>query len=198
MRLKPRWKKVLRDLWGNKLRTTLVVLSIAIGVFAIGMITGTQILLREDLAVAWKGTNPASATLYTDPFDADLLHSIKRLEGVAEAEGRRSITLPILLNDGERKQMNVLVVDDFEAMALNTISPVNGAWPPTKYGLVVERASLDLIGLEVGDTAVIETANGRERELEIVGIAHDINVNPVRATHLCFTYLISQVGKVGC
>ena len=62
MRLKPRWKKVLRDLWGNKLRTTLVVLSIAIGVFAIGMITGTQILLREDLAVAWNGTNPASAT----------------------------------------------------------------------------------------------------------------------------------------
>ena len=42
MRLRPRWHKVLRDLWGNKVRTILVVLSIAIGVFAIGMIIGTE------------------------------------------------------------------------------------------------------------------------------------------------------------
>ena len=32
----PRWNKVLRDLWGNKVRTLLVALSIAIGVFAVG------------------------------------------------------------------------------------------------------------------------------------------------------------------
>ena len=36
--LNPRWRKVLRDLWGNKTRTALVVLSIAVGVFAVGMI----------------------------------------------------------------------------------------------------------------------------------------------------------------
>jgi putative ABC transport system permease protein len=192
MRLKPRWQKVLRDLWGNKLRTILVVLSIAIGVFAIGMIIGTQILLREDLALAWNATNPASASLYTDPFDADLLHSIQRLEGVAAAEGRRSITLPLLLDDDERKQMNVLAVDDFEAMALNTISPVAGAWPPTKYGLVIERASLALVGLDVGDTAVIETADGRERELQIVGVAHDINVNPAQFTGQPNAYISTE------
>ena len=29
-----RWRKVFRDLWGNKTRTLLVVLSIAVGVFA--------------------------------------------------------------------------------------------------------------------------------------------------------------------
>lgn len=182
MRLKPRWRKVLRDLWGNKIRTILVVLSIAIGVFAIGMIVGTQILLREDLAVAWNATNPASATLYTDPFDADLLHSIERLEGVAAAEGRRGLRLPMLLDDDEQKQMNVLVVDDFEGMQLNTISPVSGEWPPPENGLVIERASVAVVGLEVGDTAVVETADGRERELEIVGVVHDINVNPAQFT----------------
>ena len=29
--IRPRWRKVLRDLWGNKVRTMLVVISIAIG-----------------------------------------------------------------------------------------------------------------------------------------------------------------------
>jgi putative ABC transport system permease protein len=182
MTLKPRWRKVLRDLWGNKIRTTLVVLSIAIGVFAIGMIVGTQILLREDLAVAWNASNPASATLYIDPFDADLLHSIERMDGVAAAEGRRSLTLPLLLEDGERKQMNVLVLDDFAKMKLNTITAVSGEWPPPEKGLVIERGSVALAGLDVGDTAVVETADGRERELEVVGIAHDLNTNPAQFT----------------
>lgn len=182
MTLKPRWRKVLRDLWGNKIRTILVVLSIAIGVFAIGMIVGTQILLRDDLAVAWNASNPASATLYIDPFDADLLHSIERMDGVAAAEGRRSLTLPLLLADGERKQMNVLVLDDFEEMQLNTIAPVSGEWPPPEKGVVIERGSVVLAGLEMGDTAVVETADGRERELAVVGIAHDINTNPAQFT----------------
>ena len=38
--LSPRWRKVLRDLWINKTRTLLVVLSIAVGVFDVGMIAG--------------------------------------------------------------------------------------------------------------------------------------------------------------
>ena len=38
--LPPRWIKVPRDLWSHKMRSLLVVLSIAVGVFAIGTIAG--------------------------------------------------------------------------------------------------------------------------------------------------------------
>ena len=47
--LSPRWRKVLRDLWSNKTRTILVVLSIAVGVFAVGMISGSRGILRRDI-----------------------------------------------------------------------------------------------------------------------------------------------------
>ncbi len=182
MRLRPRWHKVLRDLWGNKIRTILVVLSIAIGVFAIGMIIGTQNLLQDDLFIAWNATNPSNATLYTDPFDADFLHTIRRLDGVSVVEGRRSFTLPIQVGPDEWKQMNVLVVDDFETMQLHTITPVSGEWPPSENGLLVERASLGLLNTEVGETAVVETAAGRQQKLTISGIVHDINTNPAPFT----------------
>ena len=44
----PRWRKVLRDLTGHKFRTVLVVLSIAVGIFAVGVVMGGRgILLRE-------------------------------------------------------------------------------------------------------------------------------------------------------
>ncbi len=43
--LKPRWSKVFTDLWEDKTRTGLVVASIAVGVFAIGMIINAYVIL---------------------------------------------------------------------------------------------------------------------------------------------------------
>ena len=43
--MSPRWRKVLKDLWGNKARTLLAVLSIAISVFAVGMISSAYLFL---------------------------------------------------------------------------------------------------------------------------------------------------------
>jgi len=50
--MRPRWKKVLADLWDNKLRTVLVVLSIAVGVFAVGMIAGAYVIISRISAAA--------------------------------------------------------------------------------------------------------------------------------------------------
>ena len=49
LKIKPRWRKVWRDLWLNKNRTIVVVLSIAVGVFAVGTIASSQIILSRDL-----------------------------------------------------------------------------------------------------------------------------------------------------
>ena len=71
--LSPRWRKILRDLWHNKIRTLIVVLSIAVGVFAVGMIVSTQIVLTQDMDSSYSATNPASAFLYPEPFDDELV-----------------------------------------------------------------------------------------------------------------------------
>ena len=55
--LSPRWCKVLRDLWINKKRTVLVVLSIAVGVFSVGVVTHMRMIVSRDLAASYvKGT----------------------------------------------------------------------------------------------------------------------------------------------
>ena len=48
--LKSRWHKILNDLWGNKTRTMLIVLSIAVGLFAVGTIVSAQAILTEGMA----------------------------------------------------------------------------------------------------------------------------------------------------
>ena len=40
--MRPRWHKALADLWSNKMRSLLVIVSIAIGLFAVGLISTTH------------------------------------------------------------------------------------------------------------------------------------------------------------
>ena len=59
----PRWRKVWRDLWGNKARTLLVVMSIAVGVFSVGMMAGSREISISDLNEQYQRTNDRSAWL---------------------------------------------------------------------------------------------------------------------------------------
>ncbi len=94
-----RWKKVYRDLWNNRSRTILVILSIAAGVFAIGMIGSTQQALTASLASQYAELRPADAIFETEPvLDDDFVTSIRHVRGVTEAEGRRSLPLRISLD----------------------------------------------------------------------------------------------------
>ena len=67
----PRWNKVIRDLWVNKTRTILVVLSIAVGVFAVGTVAHMQVIVSDDLnqsyAVCADGITQTQRRLYEHP-----------------------------------------------------------------------------------------------------------------------------------
>jgi ABC-type lipoprotein release transport system permease subunit len=53
------WRKVWFDLWGNKVRTILAVLSIAIGVFAIGAVFGMVDQLMTGMDTAHQAVIPS-------------------------------------------------------------------------------------------------------------------------------------------
>ena len=91
--LKPRWSKVFSDLWDDKTRTGLVVASIAVGVFAIGMIISAFVILSEDINRSYAAVNPPNIEVWTDPFDEDLVRVIEKVPGVEDVEGRRIIDI---------------------------------------------------------------------------------------------------------
>lgn len=80
------------DLRANKLRTLLVMLSVSVGVFAVGMVYSSFLMFERDLARSWGVAAPASASLYADPFEEELVESVRSLRGVKEAEGRRNVS----------------------------------------------------------------------------------------------------------
>jgi putative ABC transport system permease protein len=172
--LSPRWKKVIRDIWGNRTRTALVVLSVAVGVFSIGMVAGSHAILFRDLTAQYLAARPASATLFTAPFDDDLVQAIRSVPGVGWAEGRRIINVRVKVGPNEWNDMQLIAISDFGNSRINQFWPERGAAAPQDRELLVERASLETVNADVGDVLTIEMPSKKLREMRLAGVVHDI------------------------
>lgn len=204
-----RWRKVLRDIWGNKRRTFLVVLSIAVGVFAVGTVAQMQVIVSDDMLESYEAVNPASATIYTDqPFDDDLVEAVRRMPEVAEAEGRPSVIVRFQHpQDDSWYPLRLFAVSDYADMRLNIIHPEiefgpdPGRWPdpstfpPPDREVLIERTSLLLPshGLfpnaALGDTLLIETYSGKRREMRMAGLVYDIATGSAPWTGSAYGYV---------
>ena len=80
--------KIFSDLWKNKARTLQVVMIIAMGAFAVGMIIGSSDLIRAGLTRVWLASNPASINLAVDPaVDDETIQSLGSVAGVEAVMG---------------------------------------------------------------------------------------------------------------
>jgi putative ABC transport system permease protein len=177
--LSPRWRKVWRDLWSNKTRTSLVILSIAVGVFAIGLVATSQVALSRDLTASYLASSPADVTLVTTPFDDDLLKAMRRMRDtndVSAVEGRRRVLARVSVGPGQWRTLQLSALSDFDAIRINQVHPGGGAWPPAKRELLFERSTLRIMNVTVGDTVEIELADGTQRRLRVAGLAHDLKL----------------------
>lgn len=171
----PRWAKIFRDLWSNKSRTLLAILSIAIGVAGIGVVLGTRMVIARDLPASYAAINPSSATISCEPFNDDLLRVIRGMDGVSDAEGRQTLTVRLHSGENQWRDLTLSASPDFANTRINKIAPVSGAWPPPAREILIERASLPLTNAQVGDSIEIQTPEGKLRTLKIAGTVHDLS-----------------------
>jgi putative ABC transport system permease protein len=184
--LSPRWKKVLADLWANKTRTLLVSLSIAVGVFAVGMITESRTRMLRGLSEDYLSGDPFSGVISTEgPFDEDLLEAIRGVEGVEEADARQSVRVRIKVGEEQWKNLSLDAIRDFDDIRVARMQPEQGEWPPDDEHVAVERSALNpALGttLELGQEYLIETMDQKERVIKISGVVHNLNLPPALFT----------------
>jgi len=175
--LRPRWRKVASDLWDNKVRTLLVVASIAAGVFAIGMIAGAHSIVGQDLVASHLATNPANIELVTDPFDADFVEAVRRVAGVGEADGRRIVTVRLERGPGVWANIDLVAVSDCATLQTNLFLPMQGSSVPTDRELLLERRTFDELGAQVGDVLEIQLGDGTRRQMIVAGEVQQPNAS---------------------
>ncbi len=174
-----RWRKVVRDLGVARTRTVLVVLSIAVGVFAVGTIAGANALLQQGLRDAYLASKPASATLSTSPFGDDLVEAVRGMPGIADAEPRRVITVRLRTGPETYRELQLTAITDFEDQRLDLVTPEAGAtWPPGRGDLLLERSSLTLADVPTSGDVEIQTVDGTVHRLRVAGLTHEVGAAP--------------------
>lgn len=171
--LRPRWHKVLADLWENKVRTLLVVASIAIGVFSIGTIAGAYVMIPQGMNVSYADSLPANIEMTTETFDDDFVERIRHLEGVAQAEGRRVFEVRAQTRTGEWISLDVIALN-FDDIRLKLLTPQTGKAAPEDREIILIDGTLDSLGLQTGDTLRIQLPDGAFKDLKIAGSTKDL------------------------
>ncbi len=175
--IRTRWKKIFKDLVGNKARTALVVLSITIGVFAVGLVGNAYIMMLEDMNKDHLSVNPNSGVIYTSYFTDDDLAALRKLPEVENVEGRNSLTLRVQNAAGNWIPLYIIGVPDLDEMHINQLRTVKPSDPPLVLGnkeIIIERTGAKALGIQAGDSITIETPSGKLKEIPVSSITHDV------------------------
>ena len=196
MPLPPRWHKVIRDLTGHRLRTLLVVLSIAVGIFAVGVVLGGRGVLTREFDTDFLSSAAPSAEFTTTNFDESLVRTIASRSDVRAVEARRmelvrySTASPAPTSTAGWSTMQVLALPKFDAIEVQKITREEGvSWPPAAGEVVLEKSVLQVKRFSIGETITVETQSGTRAELRVVGFAHDINSVPTMFSDMVVGYV---------
>jgi putative ABC transport system permease protein len=171
---RPRWRKVFHDLIGNLSRTLLVVVSIAVGVFSIGVIVGAYVIISNDMSASYAAHNPMNIELRVDSFDNSLLTIIKNMNGVKQAEGRSVFTVRARIpGNSQWVTLNMVAIDDFAKSKINLLSDISGINRPLKGQVLLEQKALTALHVPLGTDLEFELSNGAILAMPVVGVVQD-------------------------
>ncbi len=190
--LAPRWRKIIRDARAAPTRTVLVTLSIAVGVFAFGVILTTRAVIERELQRSFLAIEPASATIVTTTFTDELAAAVERLPEVALAEGRQVVPARIRFGADNWRDTVLTVLPDNGRRRIGVVRPQAGVWPPIDRAVFIERASLARAGGEIGEQVVIELPGVGQRSLPIAGTIHDLSTPLAVITSQTFIYTTAE------
>ncbi len=155
------------------MRTLLVVASIAVGVFSIGMIAGTYEIISTDMGASYASANPANIVLNTDQYGDNLLDSVKTLEGVKEAEGRHIFRASVRIPGGDWHTIDMVAIKNFADTKINLLLPLQGNPIPEDKQVLLESQVLDELSVKPGDVLEFQLPDGNIKAMAVAGIVQD-------------------------
>ncbi|MBI4673655.1 MAG: FtsX-like permease family protein [Chloroflexi bacterium] len=163
------WTKVWYDLWHYKVRTLLAVLSIAAGVFAVGVVFGMTDQLLSGMDAAHQAVTPSHLNMQLTRYATrEQIEGIKNVEGVLDVEPYNLITLNYRFDpQAEWKQGTIVLRENWTQQRMDMTQLKQGAWP-RKDNVAIERLSSSYYGADIGDTVWFKQGD-RIREFTVAG-----------------------------
>ena len=187
-KLKPRLSKIFSDLWDDKVRTTLVVASISVGVFALGMVISAYAILDTDVSHSYASINPPNIEIWTDPFDDNLVHSLEKTEGVEDVVAHRLMIVRASIGDEAPQSLQLLGMSEFNS-DVNLLRPIEGTQYAKEGEVVLSEDRMHSSGYHPGDIIKVEFPDKKIRELKVVGLVTDQITSQPTPGQLVYAYV---------
>jgi putative ABC transport system permease protein len=176
--MKPRWKKVIADFWENKARSLLIIASISVGIFAVGVVGIGHVVIPESMVETYISTNPANIQIRTNLFDEDFVKAIQNVDGVKDVSGRVTISSRVRNpNNGEWLSLNIIAMDDFADHRVKLLTSKQGKSIPDQKEILILADSLETLSVTPGSVIEIELPDGTQRTLKVAGTVFDYSSN---------------------
>ena len=183
------WKKVWRDVSARKGRTVQVVLSIGVGIFAIGLTMGLLDIMEDRMGANWRAANPSHiniggglGALEGGPVGSgvsnDTIRAIGNMPGIEGAEGKAALRLRWKMGLDDAWEPVVLFArDDYENQIYDKVKLESGSWP-VSGGVGVERGTTKKFNVPLDSTVYFEV-DDRPRAFRVVGQVYDVWAHPI-------------------
>lgn len=183
-----RWRKVLGDLRESPWRALLVCVAIMIGTTAVATTLGARSILSREIEASYEESRPASATLWLDAFDRDLVQLARTRPGVVDADARRVVRARVEVAPDDWRTLWVFGLADFREIRVATFHLHEGE-PPTGDGeVLVERSALPVLRVGLGGTLRVRAPGGTTADLRVSGIVHDPGLAPGWMDNIGYAY----------
>lgn len=194
--LTSRWRKLIGDLFANKMRTVFVILAICIGVFGISVVINSYSILLREMDKNYMNTNPASATLWTDPLSDAYIQKIRDLPYIKDAEKREKVVGRIQVGNNEWKDIWLFVINNFNDVRLETFTSEKGKVIPGKGEILLERKALSIAKAEIGQLLNIKIPDGNITGLKFTGTVHAPGLAPAWMEGFAYGYITPNTLKL--
>jgi len=184
------WHKIWFDLWNNKTRTLLAILSIAAGVFAVGAIFGMSDMLITNMDKSHHAVLPTHINVHFDEaIDREIILNLKDVPGVEDVEPYNSVNVLYKLRPEDDWRQGVIQMrDDYEAQKYELVQLRAGHWPDGKNEVSTERMAAQFLNIGIGDEVIFKI-DDKERIIPITGLIRHPFVPPPQFMDLAFFFM---------
>ena len=95
---------------------------------------------------------PANIEIISDPFDEDLVKSVRDIPGVLDAEGRHMLTVRVSQDGKSWQPLDIVAPDDFRTASINLLTPDEGTIYAEDRQLMVREDIMNSTGYQPGTT----------------------------------------------
>ncbi|HVN14315.1 MAG TPA: ABC transporter permease, partial [Anaerolineales bacterium] len=167
-----------------------IVLAVAVGVAAFGLMITGRTVLEENLRAVYAGSGPAQTVLVMAPFNDSLLKIVQSMDGVQHVEARQWAQARLQIGPEDWVSLNLQSLPDFD-LNLNKLIVERGALVPPPPGSILLERSLQTL-MKVGGTVNVEMLNGDVHTLKVAGFVNDLSILPASISLTATGYITPQ------